>query len=67
MKRVWQVRRTHRTDDADGNRRRDRCYQLLLEWTSTPTSEDADESGTLRPRLDAATSSGADHRYHIVA
>ena len=69
MRRQWSVRRT-RQPEPDGQRRWDRAYQEVLAWTEAAASGEAlaaaprkppqrevpDESGSLRPGLDAAPS-----------
>jgi hypothetical protein len=39
MKRSWKVLRTHHVL-ADGTRRSDRAYQLLLDWAGAPAELD---------------------------
>ena len=47
--RIWQVRRVS-VPTATGQQRRDRAYQLLLQWTAT-TSETVQDLGVLCPPL----------------
>src|SRR3954451_869027 len=75
MRRQWSVRRT-RQPEPDGQRRWDRAYQEVLAWTEAavsgealaaaprtpPQGEGPDESGSLRPGLDAAPSASTDCR-----
>jgi len=74
MKRQWRIRRHFRVA-TDGTRRWDQAYQLLLEWAQaslrtgaplpvmppSPVQEEEHEHGDLCPRVNRATSSGADH------
>jgi hypothetical protein len=68
MNRHWQMSRTGQPH-ADGTRRWDRAYQLLLEWarvaaepdSSSPQAELTDASSHLRPRLDPAPDPDPEH------
>jgi hypothetical protein len=66
MKRFWKVLRTH-SPHPDCDRRGDRVYQLLLEWSAetehspTSTQEDADANRDLRSRLDPTPGPDPDH------
>ena len=60
MKRQWQVARQFQTC-ADGQRRWDRAFQLLLEWTAPITQEVTDANRSLSACLNLSvpkTSSG---------
>ena len=50
MKRQWQVARQFQTC-ADGQRRWDRAFQLLLEWTAPVTQEVTDANRSLSVSL----------------
>ena len=60
MKRTWTVHRTV-VPCAEGQRRWDEAYQLLLQWTAAlPPQEEPDASGgRLRTGVDRAPATGA--------
>lgn len=61
--RHWLVRRQIQPK-ADGQRRWDRAYQLLLAWAiplTDATKEAENERGDLRARVESATGAGRDH------
>jgi hypothetical protein len=69
MKHSWQVTRAT-APHPDGDRRWDRAYQLLLEWSAgdpagpnptSPPPETTDASRDLRPRIDPAAGPDPDH------
>ncbi len=66
MKRFWQVQRTHQSH-PDHERRWERVYQLLLEWSaqadhsSTPSQEETHANRDLCPCLDPTPSADPDH------
>ena len=67
-KRQWSIRRTT-TQALQAQRRWDRAYQQVLQWsappvslTPTPSQEKHEEHRSLRPRLDPTTSADPDNR-----
>ena len=69
MTHSWQVTRAT-APRPDGQRRWDRAYQLLLEWSAgeptdpdpnVPPPEMTDASRDLRPRIDPAADPDPDH------
>ena len=72
VKHAWRVRRELQ-GSPDGQRRWDRAYQLLLEWTATDgqlpsvaqgeveAQEGKHESGDLRAGVNPAPGTAADH------
>jgi hypothetical protein len=60
MKRQWQVARQFQTC-ADGQRRWDRAFQLLLEWTAPVTQEVTDANRSLSACLNHMSNAGSDN------